>query len=52
LTGACPLPSGPRQSGHRDLGWNEPRRNRLAENLRVAAALAEAGYDFRLVLGD
>lgn len=40
------------QAGHRDLRWNEPERNWLAENLRVAAALAEAGYDFRLVLGD
>jgi enterochelin esterase family protein len=40
------------QAGHRDLNWNEPQRNWLAENLRVAAALAEAGYDFRLVLGD
>lgn len=40
------------QAGHRDLGWNAPDRNWLAENLRVAAALAEAGYDFRLVLGD
>ncbi|GAA2294372.1 alpha/beta hydrolase-fold protein [Streptomyces hawaiiensis] len=40
------------QGGHRDLRWNEPRWNWLAENLRVAAALAEAGYDFRLVLGD
>jgi len=38
--------------GHRDLGWDEPDGNWLAENLRVAAALAEAGYDFRLVLGD
>ncbi|MFX0593939.1 alpha/beta hydrolase [Melissospora conviva] len=40
------------QAGHRDLNWNEPEQNWLAENLRVAAALAEAGYDFRLVLGD
>ncbi|MCM0638867.1 alpha/beta hydrolase [Cellulomonas wangsupingiae] len=40
------------QAGHRDLNWNAPTRNWLAENLRVAAALAEAGYDFRLVLGD
>jgi len=40
------------QAGHRDLGWNEPEHNWLASNLRVAAALAEAGYDFRLVLGD
>lgn len=40
------------QAGHRDLRWNQPERNWLAGNLRVAAALAEAGYDFRLVLGD
>lgn len=40
------------QAGHRDLGWNKPKANWLANNLRVAAALAEAGYDFRLVLGD
>jgi enterochelin esterase-like enzyme len=40
------------QAGHRDLGWNEREGNWLADNLRVAAALAEAGYDFRLVLGD
>ncbi len=40
------------QAGHRDLNWNQPERNWLAENLRVAAALAEAGYDFRLVVGD
>jgi enterochelin esterase family protein len=40
------------QAGHRDLGWNEPEWNWLANNLRVAAALAEAEYDFRLVLGD
>ena len=40
------------QAGHRDLGWNEPEDNWLADNLRVAAALAEADYDFRLVLGD
>lgn len=40
------------QAGHRDLHWNEPERNWLASNLHVAAALAEAGYDFRLVLGD
>lgn len=40
------------QAGHRDLGWNESESNWLANNLRVAAALAEAGYDFRLVLGD
>ncbi|ALV45048.1 enterochelin esterase [Arthrobacter alpinus] len=40
------------QAGHRDLHWNEPDRNWLSNNLRVTAALAEAGYDFRLVLGD
>jgi enterochelin esterase-like enzyme len=40
------------QAGHRDLHWNEAEWNWLANNLRVAAALAEAGYDFRLVLGD
>jgi enterochelin esterase family protein len=40
------------QAGHRDLGWDQPRDNWLAENLRVAAALAEGGYDFRLALGD
>ena len=40
------------QAGHRDLHWNEAERNWLSSNLRVAAALAEAGYDFRLVLGD
>lgn len=40
------------QAGHRDLNWNQPDMNWLAENLRVAAALAEAGYDFRLTLGD
>jgi enterochelin esterase-like enzyme len=40
------------QAGHRDLNWNQPERNWLVNNLRVAVALAEAGYDFRLVLGD
>ncbi|MEO3936836.1 alpha/beta hydrolase-fold protein [Dermatophilaceae bacterium Soc4.6] len=40
------------QAGHRDLNWDQPKRNWLAHNLRVSAALAEAGYDFRLVLGD
>ncbi|MET8974945.1 alpha/beta hydrolase-fold protein [Streptomyces sp. NPDC004539] len=40
------------QAGHRDLGWNSPHANWLAHNLRVTAALAEAGYDVRLVLGD
>jgi enterochelin esterase-like enzyme len=36
----------------RDLNWNSPRYNFFSENLRVAAALAERGYDFRFVLGD
>ncbi len=36
----------------RDLNWNASQYNWLSENLRVAAALAERGYDFRLVLGD
>jgi len=40
------------QAAHRDLGWDAPTRNWFAENLRVAAALAEAGYDLRLVVGD
>jgi enterochelin esterase-like enzyme len=40
------------QAGHRDLHWNGPRMNWLAHNLRVAAALVEAGYDAHLVLGD
>jgi enterochelin esterase-like enzyme len=40
------------QAAHRDLGWDRPENNWLAENLRVAAALAEAGYDVRLVVGD
>jgi enterochelin esterase family protein len=40
------------QVGHRDLGWNRLEGNWFANNLRVAAALAEAGYDFRLVVGD
>ncbi|HEX6325544.1 MAG TPA: alpha/beta hydrolase-fold protein, partial [Jiangellaceae bacterium] len=40
------------QAGTRDLNWNEPERNWFSNNLKVAAALAEAGYDHRLVLGD
>ncbi len=40
------------QDGHHDLHRNEPRRNQPAENLRVAAALAEAGHDFRLAPAD
>jgi enterochelin esterase family protein len=40
------------QAAHRDLGWDEPEDNWLANILRTAAALAEAEYDVRLVLGD
>jgi len=40
------------QAAHRDLNWNEPELNWFAENLETAAALARAGYDFRLVVGD
>jgi enterochelin esterase family protein len=36
----------------RDLNWNAAEHNWFSENLRVAAALAERGYDVRLVLGD
>lgn len=40
------------QAAHRDDGWDQSEMNWLAENLEVGAALARAGYDFRLVLGD
>lgn len=40
------------QAATRDLGWDQPELNWLRENLLVAAALAERGYDHRLVLGD
>jgi enterochelin esterase-like enzyme len=53
------LASEPRRSlrvflhvAHRDLHWNERERNWFAENLDTASALARAGYDFRLVVGD
>jgi enterochelin esterase family protein len=36
----------------RDLNWDKPQHNWLSANLLVAAALAERGYDFRLMLGD
>jgi enterochelin esterase family protein len=36
----------------RDLYWNEPEFNWFSSNLRIAAALAERGYDVRLVVGD
>jgi enterochelin esterase family protein len=40
------------QAATRDLNWGDAEFNWLSANLRVAAALAERGYDFRLVLGD
>jgi len=40
------------QAATRDLGWNAADMNWFSANLQVAAALAEAGYDHRLVLGD
>ena len=36
----------------RDANYNERLFNWFSSNLRVAAALAERGYDFRLVVGD
>ena len=36
----------------RDLGWSERSFNWFSSNLRLAASLAEQGYDVRLVLGD
>ncbi|WP_163541662.1 alpha/beta hydrolase [Occultella kanbiaonis] len=40
------------QAARYDLGHHQRERNWYAENLRVSAALDEAGYDHRLVLGD
>lgn len=40
------------QAATRDLGWDAAELNWFSANLHVAAALAEAGYDHRLVLGD
>ncbi|KJL23887.1 enterobactin/ferric enterobactin esterase [Microbacterium azadirachtae] len=40
------------QIGNHDLNSREPRMNWFAENMRVAAAFAEAGYPLRVVLGD
>jgi enterochelin esterase-like enzyme len=40
------------QAATRDLNYDAPEHNWLSENLRVAAALAERGYDVRFVLGD
>lgn len=39
-------------AAQRDLGWNKREMNWFAENLETAAALARAGYDSRLVVGD
>lgn len=39
------------QTAQRDLNWGQPADNWFAENLRVAAALDEAGHDLRLVVG-
>lgn len=39
-------------AAHWDLNWNAPEENWFSENLKTAAALAEAGYDMRLVVGD
>jgi enterochelin esterase-like enzyme len=36
----------------RDLNYDQPQNNWLSANLQVAAALADRGYDFRLVVGD
>jgi enterochelin esterase-like enzyme len=40
------------QAATRDANWDAAEFNWFSANLRVAAALAERGYDFRLVLGD
>ena len=40
------------QAATRDLNRDAAERNWFSANLRVAAALAERGYDLRLVLGD
>ncbi len=40
------------QAATRDLNWDAAEFNWFSANLRVAAALAERGYDLRFVLGD
>ena len=40
------------QAATRDLNWGAAELNWFSANLRVAAALAERGYDLRLVVGD
>lgn len=39
-------------AAHRDINWDRRETNWFAENLETAAALARAGYDMRLVVGD
>ena len=39
-------------AAHRDIGWDQQEHNWFAENLETAAALARAGHDVRLVVGD
>lgn len=39
-------------AAHRDINWNSATDNWFAESLETGAALARAGYDFRLVVGD
>ncbi len=40
------------QAATRDVNWDAADLNWFSANLMMAAALAERGYDFRLVLGD
>lgn len=40
------------QAATRDLNWDAAELNWVSANLRVAAVLAERGYDLRLVVGD
>jgi enterochelin esterase family protein len=40
------------QTATRDLNWDKPELNWFSANLQVAAALAERGYDLRVVVGD
>ena len=40
------------QAATNDLNHDQPERNWFSHNLRVAAALAEGGYDLRLVVGE
>jgi len=40
------------QAATRDINWDAANLNWFSANLRMATALAERGYDLRLVLGD